>query len=191
MSVKQLPQTLFGVGQAEKYLVDTLNKLQRKKITAKCMAMISASRAWASKFSALMRSDIISAQEVGNLVRLFKAEQARHYASLNKSLDEDMAAWSPELKPEALEAKRLEGLALKLAMNISTAAMKEVGSYVMRVRTDQIRKETQLRAARRSWQELVTSENDGQEIGLSNLKLSLEQELEVMKIVRAALRKPT
>lgn len=82
MSEKKLPLTLFGVGSAEKYLTDTLNKLECKKVTAKCMAMISASRSWSNKFGALMRSGVMSVQEVGNLVRLFKAEQAGHYAAL-------------------------------------------------------------------------------------------------------------
>lgn len=150
MSEKQLPKTLFGVGAAETYLVDTLNQLQRRKVTAKCMAMISTSRAWSNKFGALLRSGVVSVQDVNNLMRLFKAEQARHYATLNKNLDEELAAWAPELTPTGLAEKQLEARAFKLAMNIATACMKEIGARVTKTRVEQLRRVQQLRNARRA-----------------------------------------
>ena len=172
----KLPQTLFGTGPAEKYLVDTLNELQKKRVTAKCMAMISASRSWSYKFGDLLRSGVLSVQEVTNLMRLFKAEQAQHYAALNKALDEELAAWAPELTPAGLVEKQLEARAFKLAMNIARACMKEIGSYVVRLRVDQLRRERQLQNARRTTT-----------VNIADLKLSVEQETKVLRIISTAL----
>ena len=179
--MKNLPQTLFGVGKAERYLVDTLNEVQRKKVTAKCMAMISSSRSWANKFDALLLSGVMSVQEVANLVRLFKAEQAQHYAFLNKSLDEDLAIWGPELKPESLTARRLESRALKLAMNVATACMKRVGGRVAEIRVEQLRRERQLYHARRVMRNLHSLE-------LADMKLTPEQETGILKLIIEATK---
>jgi hypothetical protein len=178
---KQLPQTLFGVGPAEKYLVDTLNELQRKKVTARCMAMISASRAWASKFNTLLTSGAMSVKDVGNLTRLFKAEQAVRYSALNKALDDDLANWAPELTPEGLAAKQLEARALKLAMNVSTACMKQVGLRIARTRGDQLRRERQLRHARRMMRAFPP-------VDLASMKLPPEQEARILKLIATALK---
>lgn len=176
-----LPKTLFGVGPAETYLVDTLNQLNRKKVTAKCMAMISASRAWSNKFGELLRSGVLSVQDVSNLMRLFKAEQAQHYAGLNRALDEELAAWGPELTPEGLAAKQLEARAFKLAMNIATACMKEIGSHVTKTRVDQLKRERQLQHARRMMRQFPP-------VNLESLKLSPEQETKVLRIVATAMQ---
>lgn len=187
--MKQLPKTLFGVGKAASFLVDTLNELQRPKVTAKCMAMISSSRAWQAKFSALVRTGVITLQDVGNLVRLYKTEQGERYAAWNKQLDEDLETWTPLLTSEALHSKTLEARAYKLAMNISMAATKQAGSNISRMRIDQLRRDKQLRVMQAS----VRRETDGQMDveAVDRLKLTPEQNLAVLKIVRQALRKPT
>lgn len=181
---KTLPKTLFGTGKAEVFLVDILNQLAKPNATAKCMAMISTARAWRAKFDSLITSHALPLRDVSNLVRLHKTECAQRFSAMNKELDQSLKDWAPELTNEAFYAKELEVKALKLAMNIATGALKQVGVRATRLRVDQIKRDRRLQDARRSVRELPADR-------LAALKLTGDQELEVLKLVRAALRTPT
>lgn len=172
-----LPKTLFGTGTAEAYLADTLNKLDNKRITARCMKMISGARAWSAKFYALHRAKTLSDRDVANLLRLLKAEQAAHFSALNKKLDDELAAWGPELTAEGMALKKLEALAFKLTMNIASASMKRASAYAKRLRMTQLKQERQLQHARREMRA----------VDLSKLKLSPEKETEVLHVIAVVL----
>lgn len=181
---KTLPKTLFGTGKAETFLVDTLNQLAKPNVTARCMSMISSSRAWGMKFHRLITSEAMPLRDVASLVRLHKTEMSARFKEVNKALDQDLKDWAPELTNEAFYAKELEVRALKLAMNIASAPIKEAGLRAMKLRMDQIRRDSRLLEARRALGRTTID-------GINGLKLPPEQELKVLKLVRAALGAPT
>lgn len=140
-----LPKITFGEGKAELYLVDTLNELQRPKVTAKCMKMISGYRGWCGRMREVRRLNVLSLKELAHIVRLNKTEHARYCVELNASIDEELAAWTPVLTDEGYVKAELEARALKLAMNISTACLKQLAQELSAKIVDQDRLERRVR----------------------------------------------
>jgi hypothetical protein len=134
----QQPKDLFGVGKAEVYLVDTLNKLQSSRVLARCMDMISSARAGANKLLAAGMQGHLETDQALHLLRLVMTDQSARFAVRNKALDVEFKSWVPELSDEGVEAKRLEVLALKLAMNVATAANRYAHDCLQKRRSAEI-----------------------------------------------------
>lgn len=181
---KTLPKTLFGTGKAEVFLVDTLNQLAKPNVTAKCMSMISSSRSWAMRFHRLISTNAMPLKDVASLIRLYRTEVSARFKAKNKELDQNLKDWAPALTNEAFYAKELEVKALKLAMNIASAPIKEAGLRAMKIRIAQIKRDSKLLRARQAVKQLAIDK-------LEALKLTPEQELEVLELIRTALRTPT
>jgi hypothetical protein len=133
-----IAKTTFGNGKAELYLVDTLNQLERSKnVAARCQKMISTQRDWCAQLNKLWRSKQFSTAGVAHIVTLSMKEHATICSQLNRELDAELAAWEHLLTDEGYIRAQLKARALKLAMNISTAALKELYTQLTKSQREQ------------------------------------------------------
>lgn len=177
-----IARATFGEGKAEVYLADTLNKLDKSsaKCTAKCMAMISSSRAFCAKMSYAVRSKHLTAKDVAGIMRLYRTEQARSFKALNSVLDAELKAWEHELTDQGYIDMELEHLALKLAMNIASSCAKELLERLQRVRLDEIKSEREVRRLR-----------SGCNVDTHKLNLPIKDEIKLLKELYLAGRHVT
>ena len=168
--MQPLAKTTFGTDKAHIYLVDTLNKLDKKKVTAKCMAMISPARGWASRIESLWRKGVLETKEVGTIVRLYRTDQGVHFSKLNAELDEKKKAWEHVLSDEGYRDMELEHLAMKLTMNIAAAPIKDLAVAINKARTKEISEQSRVRYLRSK-----------SSIDTAHLGLSAEQEIALLK----------